>query len=120
MLVPVPMAPEAPLRIVEVERLQALDPDDPVLELEIAPTTRAYRKGDYVTMNLETKRMWDTCWYKDPTTGKTEKAWNVHAEFTGDLVSAAAIEGDKKRIADLERRLEERMRASHSTDESVN
>lgn len=100
--------------------IQALDPDDPILELDIVPTAQIYTKGDYVTMNLESKRMWDACWYKDPTTGKIEKAWNVHAEFIGDLISTTAVEGDKKRIADLERRLEERMAASYSTKEPVN
>jgi hypothetical protein len=94
--------------------LQALDPEDPILEQELVPTTQKYTKGDYVTMNLDSKKLWEESWYKSPFTGKVEKVWEIHVNFVGDLISQSAIEKDRERIADLERRVEERMRVSPS------
>jgi hypothetical protein len=92
--------------------LQALDPEDAILEQELVPTTVKYNKGDYVTMNLESKKLWEESWYKDPYTGKIEKAWEVHVSFVGARISESALEKDRERITDLEQRIEQRMRGS--------
>jgi hypothetical protein len=94
--------------------LQALDPDDQILEQELVPTTQRYKKGDYVTMNLDSKKLWEDSWFKSPLTGKVEKAWEIHVNFVGDLVSEAAVQSDRARIQDLEKRIEERMSISTS------
>lgn len=94
--------------------LQALDPEDPILEQELVPTTLSYQEGDYVTMNLDSKKLWETSWYKDPLTGKIEKAWEIHVNFVGNRISASAIESERERISSLEKRIEERMSNSPS------
>jgi hypothetical protein len=93
----------------QITILQALDPEDPVLEQELVPTTLTYKEGDYVTMNLDSKKLWEESWYRDPLTGKIEKAWEIHVNFVGDRISEASIEKERDRIADLERQIEERM-----------
>ncbi len=92
--------------------LQALDPEDPILEQELVPTTQKYRKGDYVTMNLDSKKLWEESWYRDPGTGTIEKAWSIHVNFVGDRISESALEKERERINQLERRIAERMKAS--------
>jgi len=95
--------------------LQALDPDDEILEWELAPTTREYKKGDYVTMDLDSKKLWEESWYRDPRSGKIERAWRIHVNFIGNRISESALEKDRTRLADLEKRLEQRMSQTTST-----
>jgi len=105
-------------KIVEDARitiLQALDPEDPILEQELVPSTNKYNLGDYVTMNLDSKKLWEESWYKSPSTGKVEKAWEIHVNFIGNRISKSAIEKDRERITDLEKRIEKRMSVSPST-----
>jgi hypothetical protein len=92
--------------------LQALDPEDPILEEELVPSTNQYNPGDYVTMNLDSKKLWEESWYRHPSTGKVEKAWEIHVNFIGDRISKSAIEKDRDRITDLEQQVEKRMRVS--------
>ena len=106
------------LQVVEeasITILQALDPEDSILEQELVPTTQRYSKGEYVTMNLDSKQLWEESWYKDPSTGQILKAWELHVNFVGDLIGETAIEKDRERITDLEQRIEERMSASPSS-----
>jgi len=101
--------------------IQALDPEDDILELEIMPTTQAYQVGQYVTLALEHKRIWGECWFKDPESGEVSRAWKVHVDFIGDVVSPAAIEKDSERLAELEKRMKEKLdRISKTPDRKVN
>ena len=106
---------QKPVEDARIMILQALDPEDPILELELVPTTLKYTEGDYVTMNLDTKRLWEESWYIDPSTGKIEKAWKIHVNFVGDRISADALENDRDRILDLERKIKARMVETPST-----
>lgn len=92
--------------------LLALDPEDQIIEQELVPTTKKYNKGDYVTMNLESKKLWEESWYKNPNTGRVEKAWEIHVAFVGHRISESALEKDRERIAELERLMDERMNSS--------
>jgi len=92
--------------------LLALDPEDQIIEQDIVPTTKEYKKGDYVTMDLDSKQLWEESWYKNPVTGKIEKAWEIHVNFIGHRISESALEKDRERIAELERLMDERMSSS--------
>ena len=94
--------------------LQALDPEDQILEQELVPSTQRYRRGDYVTMNFDSKKLWEESWYRNPVTKEIEQVWSIHVNFVGRKISEDAVKGDQERIADLERRLDERMRTSTS------
>jgi hypothetical protein len=99
--------------------IQALDPEDSIQELDIVPTTKKYQKGDYVTLALDNKRLWEDCWYRDPDSGEIEKAWRIHVCFVGAVIDPAAVEKDRDRIEDLERRVAERLEAARSNDETT-
>ena len=104
-----------PVEEASIAILLALDPEDSILEHELVPTTLRYSKGDYVTMNLDSKKLWEESWYKDPSTGQIVKAWEIHVNFVGDLISESAVKKDRERITDLEQRVEQRMSASPSS-----
>jgi hypothetical protein len=94
--------------------LQALDPDDQILEQELVPSTLRYSRGDYVTMNFDSKKLWEESWYRNPVTREIEQVWSIHVNFVGHRISQSAVKGDQERIAELERRLDERLQASNS------
>ena len=99
--------------------IQALDPDDSILEVDIVPTTKKYKRGDYVTLALDNKKLWEDCWYRDPQSGEIEKAWRIHVCFIGAIIDPSAIEKDRERIEDLEKRVAERMEAAPPTNETT-
>ncbi len=90
--------------------LMALDPDDPVMEPEIVPTRIKYNVGDYVDWSLNSKKLWEQRWYRNPETGKVERAWTFHVEFLGRLIDPADVEKDRGRIDELERRTFEKLK----------
>ena len=71
--------------------LQALDPDDPIQELDIAPTRWQYTAGQIVEWDLSNKKLWEKSWYRNPESGQIEQAWNFHVEFIGRVVSDKAL-----------------------------
>lgn len=89
--------------------LQALDPDDDIQELDILPSTQSYQAGQFVTLGLEHKKIWDECWYRDPKSGEVTQAWKVHVNFIGEVISSTALEKEKDRIRDLEKRVEDKI-----------
>ncbi|GAB4238249.1 MAG: hypothetical protein Kow00109_12580 [Acidobacteriota bacterium] len=89
--------------------LQALDPEDEVQEYDIVPTTLEYKVGDYVTLGFENKRLWEDCYYRDPETGEIRKAWKIHVDFIGDVIAPEAVEKERDRIRELERRVQEKI-----------
>jgi hypothetical protein len=101
--------------------VKALDPDDEIQELDIMPSTQEYQSGQYVTLGLEHKRVWDACWYRDPENGEVTQAWKVHVNFIGEVISPSAFEKDKNRIQDLEKRTMEKLdQISRAKRTSVN
>jgi hypothetical protein len=101
--------------------IQALDPDDQIQELDIVPTTKSYKPGMYVTLAFDNKKLWEKCWFKDPETNEVQRAWRIHVNFIGEVVSPSAVEKEKDRLEDLERRVQERIeQISRSEVETVN
>lgn len=104
--------------------IQALDPDDEIQELELVPTTKTYREGDYVTMLLDNKKLWEDCYYRDPETGEIQKAWRIHVNFIGDVISESAVAGQKEHLEDLERqvarKIEELSKRSRESETAPN
>ena len=89
--------------------LQGLDPDDPIQELDIVPSTNRYEKGSYVNIGYDNKKLWDDCWFRDPDTGETQKAWGLHTNFTGEVILPEDIEKDQARITEIETRMEKKV-----------
>ncbi|HXK58652.1 MAG TPA: hypothetical protein PLP42_02050 [Acidobacteriota bacterium] len=82
--------------------LEALDPDDPVQELDVAPTRKNYEPGQIVAWDLNNKKLWEKCWYRNPETGNIEQAWTYHVEFIGKVVSPRALEANSERLQQLQ------------------
>ncbi len=102
---------EACTRMVEdacIYILQDLDPDDPIRELDIVPSTNKYEKGSYVNIGYDAPKLWEDCWFRDPDTGEIQKAWTLHTNFIGERILPEAIEKDRARIEDLEKRMEKK------------
>lgn len=88
--------------------LQGLDPDDPIAELDIVPSTNKYEKGSYVTIGFDSTKLWEDCWFRDPDTGEIQKAWTLHTNYIGESILPESIEKDKARITDLEKKMEKK------------
>lgn len=89
--------------------IQALDPDDEIQELELVPTTKRYQSGTYVTMLLDNKKLWEDCYYRDTKTGEVLKAWRIHVNFIGEVITPEAEASDRERLTDLEKRVQEKI-----------
>ena len=94
--------------------LLPLDPDDALVVRDIVPTPFKYQAGDYVDWSLDSKTLWEECWYRDPNTSEIKKAWNFHVNFTGAVISPEALEENRARIQDLEARTLARLDAQGS------
>lgn len=90
--------------------LLALDPEDRVVEPDIVPTFGEYPEGAYVAWSLDSKKLWEGCWFRNPETAQIEKAWNFHVLFTGAVIAADALEAEKERIQQQEAQTFKRMK----------
>ena len=88
--------------------LQGLDPDDPIQELDIVPSTNKYEAGSYVCIGFKNTKLWEECWFRDPDTREIQKAWVLHTNFIGESILPEAIEKDKSRITELEKKMKEK------------
>jgi len=68
--------------------LRSEDPRQPHQVQECLPTRKAYRAGQLVGWDLDNKRIWQNCWYRDPATGAIEMAWTQAVEFIGKIITA--------------------------------
>lgn len=99
------VVPEAKLCI-----LQTLDPEDAIQELLIVPTRKKYSVGQYVTLLLNNKTLWEDVWFKNAKTGEIQKAFNIHVEFAGEVIEDTAIAAEKDRIVGLEKGVAEKLK----------
>jgi len=90
--------------------IQALDPDDDIQELDLVPTTKTYQQDSYVTLAFDNKKIWEECYYRDPETDEVRRAWRIHVNFIGELVSAETVRREKARLEDLEIRVQQKIR----------
>jgi hypothetical protein len=67
--------------------LQSEDPKQKHQIQECMPTRKKYQVGQLVEWDLDNKRILQNCWYRNPQTGKAEKAWVQAVEFIGRVVS---------------------------------
>jgi len=81
--------------------LEALDPDDSYKELDVLPTLKKYEIGQLVDWNLNNKRIWEKSWYQNPETTKIERAWILHIEFVGNVVSENCIEKNRTLLKEI-------------------
>jgi hypothetical protein len=74
---------------VEGSRLILLKSEDPKQNHQVEewmPTRMQYQVGQIVQWGLNNKNIWQESWFKNPETGKIEKAWNQAVEFNGKIV----------------------------------
>ena len=81
--------------------LEALDPDDELMEVDVLPTRKDYQPGQLVTLNLNNKRLWEECWFRNPQTQQIEKAWTLHVEFIGQIINEKTLKENKERLEEL-------------------
>ncbi len=82
--------------------LQSLDPDDPVQELDIAPTRKNYQAGQIVAWDLNNKKLWEKAWYRNPESGDIQQAWTFHVEFIGPVVSPKVVTANADKLQKLQ------------------
>ncbi len=82
--------------------LQSLDPDDPVQELDVAPTRKGYQAGQIVAWDLNNKKLWERAWYRNPETGDIEQAWTFHVEFIGKVVNPEVVKANAEKLQKLQ------------------
>jgi len=82
--------------------LQSLDPDDPIQELDVAPTRKNYQAGQIVVWDLNNKKLWEKAWYRNPESGRIEQAWSFHVEFMGKVVSPDVVKANSEKLQKLQ------------------
>ena len=81
--------------------LEALDPEDQLLEQDVLPTRQDYHPGQLVTLRLNNKRLWEESWFRNPETQQIEQAWALHVEYIGQRISEKTLEENKERLEEL-------------------
>lgn len=81
--------------------LEAIDPDDERMEVDVLPTRKHYQPGQLVTLNLNNKRLWEQCWFRNPETQQIEQAWTLHVEFIGQIINEKTLEENKEKLEEL-------------------
>ena len=95
---------EACKEMVEGAKIVILRPLEPegFDVLDIVPSTKHYSAGQYVTWQLNNKKLWENCYYRSPFTGETERAWSMHVEFVGKVIDEPTVLNHQKKIKELE------------------
>ena len=84
-----------PKGLIEVQgaRLVVLQCEDPMQThqpIECMPVRKNYRAGQRVGWDLNNKKLWETAYYRNPSSGEVERAWAQSVEFTGPVVNIPA------------------------------
>lgn len=66
--------------------LKSEDPEQQHSVQECMPTRKKYEIGQLVQWDLNNKKIWQSCWYTNPESNATEKAWVQAVEFIGRIV----------------------------------
>jgi hypothetical protein len=85
--------------------LEALDPDDAFRELDVVPSLNRYEPGQLVRWSLDNKNLWEESWYKNPETGQIERAWTIHVEFIGQVLTQQALDQNQEILKEIEAKL---------------
>jgi hypothetical protein len=54
---------------------------------ECMPTRKRYTVGQLVQWDLNNKKVWQNCWYRNPETNDVEMAWTQAVEFIGKVIT---------------------------------
>ena len=79
---------------VEDASLIVLESEDPKQQhsvRECMPTRKKYVTGQLVQWNLNNKKVWQNCWYRNPESGAAEMAWVQAVEFIGKVIHAGDL-----------------------------
>jgi hypothetical protein len=81
--------PECKMRVEDANLivLRSEDPRQQHQVQECVPTRKKYKSGQVVQWDLNNKKVWQNCWYRNPETGNGEKAWVQAVEFIGKIVT---------------------------------
>lgn len=64
-----------------------------IFNYRIYPSTKTdYKKGQLLSWEWNSINKWGEAWYKNPITGKTERAWSSSLEFVGQPLDKIPIE----------------------------
>ena len=66
--------------------LKSEDPEQKHSVQECMPTRKKYEIGQLVQWELNNKKIWQNCWYKNPESGAPEKVWVQAVEFIGRII----------------------------------
>jgi hypothetical protein len=66
--------------------LKSEDPKQKHQVEEWMPTRMKYQANQLVQWDLNNKQIWQECWFKNPQSGKIEKAFIQAVEFCGKIV----------------------------------
>ncbi len=97
--------------------LEALDPDDELMQVDVVPTRKKYQPGQLVTFNHNNKRLWEECWFRNPETLQIEKTWTLHVEFIGQVIDAQTQEENRERLEELKQKF---AKAKEKTGKAAN
>ena len=70
--------------------LKSEDPKQQFSVQECMPTRKKYQIGQLVRWDLNNKKIWQSCWYKNPDSDSPEKAWVQAVEFIGKIVETGS------------------------------
>lgn len=93
------------VREAKIAILEALDPDDELAEWDVVPSLNRYVPGQLVQWNLNNKKLWEESWYKNPESRKIERAWTIHVEFIGRVLSHQVLQENEKTLKEIEAKL---------------
>ena len=66
--------------------LKSEDPKQQFSVQEYMPTRKKYEIGQLVQWDLNSRKIWQNSWYKDPDSGSIEMVWVQAVEFIGKIV----------------------------------
>ncbi len=89
----------------KISILEALDPDDEFKELDVVPSLNRYEPGQLVQWTLNNQKLWEESWYKNPETGQIERAWTIHVEFIGQVLSQQALDQNQETLKEIDTKL---------------
>jgi hypothetical protein len=54
---------------------------------------------------LNNKQLWEESWYRNPETGQIERAWTLHVEFVGQVLSQQTLKENEETLKAIEAKM---------------
>ena len=90
------------VKAAKIAILEALDPDDELAELDVVPSLNRYEPGQLVQWTLNNKQLGEESWYKNPESRKIERAWTIHVEFVGQVLSHQVLKENEETLKKID------------------